>query len=208
MKALVNLFLILVLLFSFSCLAKKVAVLNPIDFSKMNPAKFNYELWPDFDFDETNAGFLLVKNIQLSYLEKLNQISSDFNQYVQWLEKSLRNETPPRRDLEAVIRMEKGAWLEDFGKTYYKIEDAIPLRGKIYGNVEAIQQAVVIFEPDGQTNLLLILCGNLKQGFCWFFYWTGNKWALVPPEIGQYKFSPLLSKFLYEQTGKLIVFLP
>ena len=208
MKALKSIFLIFVLFLSSSCLAKKVSVINPVDFSKKDPAKFNYELWPNVEFEESSTSFLLVKNIQPHYLEKLNQITFDFDQYVQWLEKALRSESPLRPGLDEVIFMEKTAWLEDFAKTSYKAEDVIPLRGKIYGNVEAIQQAVVIFKPDGQSNLLLILCGNWKQGLCHYFYWTGHQWALVPHEIDQYNFTPLLSKFLYDRTGKLIIFLP
>lgn len=96
----------------------------------------------------------------------------------------------------------------------YDPKDVVGLKGVIYGdtkNKDFIRQVVVIFDQDGQTNLLLILVSDIPDFQTYrriiaFYFWQRNNWIPMPDEINQFGFSIFLSKYMYSQTGRLLYF--
>lgn len=95
----------------------------------------------------------------------------------------------------------------------YRPEDLTELKGQVYGTYyfanqkSYIKQAVVILDHDNHTRLFLILDEfvNLKRT-TYFWYWKNGQWTEIPAEIRQQGFGKVLSRYLYNQTGRLLYF--
>lgn len=167
--------------------------LNKIDYHQWDKIKLSEEASVGNDIGD----LYLVTDLRPEYKENLEKEKQNLETY-------LKSHQQSKNSVKA-----EGAERDRTGYKY-NLGHATSLQGAIFKPRGNLQWVIVVYDRDGQTELLAVYVedeGALESfGSLKMFYRQNDRWEQIPPEISILGPSPLLFYFVYEKTGKLIFY--